>query len=77
MDIKMVDVVVHVDESIDKSARIAMEDSVRGLDGVLSVGQHDEKPHLMIVEYDPDKTSSGDILSRVKDQGVHAEIIGL
>jgi len=77
MEIKMVDVVVHVDESIDKSARTAMEDKVRGVDGVLSVGQHDDKPHLMIVEYDPDKTSSGAILTCVRDQGVHAKIIGL
>ncbi len=77
MDIKMVDVLVHVDESIDKAARTAMEDSVRGLDGVLSVGQHDEKPHLMIVEYNPDRINSTAILGRVKEQGVHAEIVGL
>lgn len=77
MDIKLVDVVVHVDESIDKSTRTAMEDRVRGLEGVVSVGQHDEKPHLMVVEYNPDQTSSGDILALVRGQGVHAEIVGL
>jgi hypothetical protein len=77
MDIKLVDVVVHVDESIDRSARTAMEDSVRELQGVVSVGQHDEKPHLMVVEYNPDQTSSGDILALVRGQGVHAEIVGL
>ena len=77
MEIKLVDVMVHVDESIDKAARGAMEDKVRRLDGVVSVGNHDEKPHLMLVEYNPDKTSSADILACVKDEGVHAEIIGL
>ena len=77
MEIKLVDVMVHVDESIDKAARVVMEDKVRGLDGVVSVGQHDDKPHLMVIEYNPDKTSSTDILALVKDQGVHAEIIGL
>ena len=77
MEIKLVDVMVHVDESIDKVARGAMEDKVRRLDGVVSVGNHDEKPHLMLVEYNPDKTSSADILACVKDEGVHAEIIGL
>ena len=77
MDIKMVDVLVHVDENVDKPTRTAMEDSLRGLDGVLSVGQHDDKPHLMIVEYNPDRISSATILSRVKEEGVHAEIVGL
>ena len=77
MEIKLVDVMVHVDENIDKAARGDMEDKVRGLDGVVSVGQHDDKPHLMVIEYNPDKTSSADILALVKDQGVHAEIIGL
>jgi hypothetical protein len=77
MDIKLVDVVVHVDESIERSARSAMEDSIRELQGVVSVGQHDEKPHLMVVEYNPDQTSSGDILALVRGRGVHAEIVGL
>lgn len=77
MDIKLVDVMVHVDESIDTAARGQMEDAVRALDGVVSVAQHDDKPHLMMVEYNPDKTSSSAILSCVKGQGVHAEIIGL
>ena len=77
MDIKLVDVLVHVDESIDKTARGAMEDKVRGIEGVVSVAQHDDKPHLMMIEYNPDKTSSADILTCVKGEGVHAEIVGL
>ena len=77
MDIKLVDVMVHVDESIGHEARGAMEDKVREIDGVVSVGQHDEKPHLMMVEYNPDKTNSADILACVKEQGVHAELVGL
>ena len=77
MDIKLVDVMVHVDESIDKAARGVMEDKVREIEGVVSVAQHDDKPHLMMIEYNPDKTSSAAILACVKDQGVHAEIVGL
>ena len=77
MDIKLVDVMVHVDEAVDATARGQMEDAVRAIDGVVSVGQNDDKPHLMMVEYNPDKTSSSDILSCVKGQGVHAEIVGL
>ena len=77
MDIKLVDVLVHVDENIDKAARGAMEDKVRGIDGVVSVAQHDDKPHLMLIEYNPDRTSSTAILACVKGEGVHAEIVGL
>ena len=77
MDIKLVDVLVHVDENIDKAARGEMEDKVRGIEGVVSVAQHDDKPHLMMIEYNPDKTSSAAILACVKGEGVHAEIVGL
>ena len=38
---------------------------------------HDEKPHLMIVEYDPVKNSSANLLKAIQTQGVHAELIGL
>jgi hypothetical protein len=43
----------------------------------MSVCYHDEKPHLMIVEFDPDTVTSQDLLQIVLGQKVHAELIGL
>ena len=37
----------------------------------------DEKPHFMIVGYDPDVINSKDLLLDATRNGLHAELIGL
>ena len=77
MDIQLADVTLHIDEALSKERRAEIETSLRSIDGVVSVSNADKTPHLTIVEYNPKKTSSSSILARVKDQGVHAELIGI
>ncbi len=77
MDIKLVDIILHIDETLDHAKLESISDKIRQQDGVVSVAFHDDKAHLMIVEYNPDKNKSADILKCVTDQGVHAELIGL
>jgi len=76
-DINLADVTVHIDENLDQESREGIQEAVRGLDGVVAAASHDQRPHLMIVEYDPEKVGSDAILARVKEQGIHAELIGL
>ena len=73
----LVDIIVHVDENIDHDHREALTDKVRGVSGVVAVRLDDDKPHLMIVEYDPDAIKAIDVLNCVKEDGVHAELVGL
>lgn len=77
MDIQLADIVVHIDEALERERRSEIEAQLRTIDGVVSVNNPDEKPHLAIVEYNPDKTSSAVILNTVMDQGVRAELVGL
>lgn len=77
MNDKLVDVTIHIDESIDADTRSDIGDRLRLMDGVMAASSHGDKPHLMVVEYDPDKLSSRDILDAVTKTGVHAELIGL
>jgi len=77
MDINLVDVTLHIDEGLDAEQRGTIVESLRALDGVVSVHNSEKTPHLTIVEFDPDESSTNKILQRVKDQGVHAEIMGL
>ena len=77
MDIQLVDVTIHVDETLPENQRTDLVDKVRERDGVVSVGNHADKPHLLVVEYNPDKVNSQELLSMVKKQGVHAELVGL
>jgi hypothetical protein len=74
---QMVDVTIHVDETIDHERRIGIADAVRAHKGVMAVAHHDEKPHLMIVEYDPAAVTAQALLRLVRDKGVHAELVGL
>jgi hypothetical protein len=75
-DLSMIDVVVHIDEALDAARRDALLAAVRGEKGVIAVGYHNEKPHLMIVVFNPKDMASVDVLNLVKSSGVHAELTG-
>lgn len=77
MDIQLADVVVHIDQTLGVEDRAGIEDGLRAIDGVVSVHNPDSRPHLAVVEYNPEKTNSQAILGSVMAQGVHAELIGL
>mgnify|MGYP003571975914 FL=1 len=77
MDIQLADVVVHIDQTLERDRRSEIERELRAIDGVVSVHNPDERPHLAIVEYNPDKTDSATILNTVTVQGVRAELVGL
>ena len=77
MDIQLADVTLHIDEDLDKQHRIEVETNLRSIDGVVSVHNPDEHPHLTVVEYNPQRTGSQELLGQVKALGVHAELIGL
>lgn len=77
MDINLVDVTIHIDETLAEERRPQLIEKMRAQDGVVSVGYHDEKPHLMVVEYNPQKTNSSQLLAAIKGEGLHAELIGL
>lgn len=79
MDINLADVTLHLDEELSEEARGALEAALRERDGVVSVHYNTNAahPHLAIIEFNPDKVSSQDLLSIVKLQGYHGELMGL
>ena len=77
MDIQLADVTIHVDQDLDGKTRAEIEDTLRGIDGVVSVRNADQASHLFLVEYNPEKTKSFDLLSAVKGNYGHAELVGL
>ena len=76
-NIQLTDVTIHVDETLDEGSRQDVETTLRSMDGVVSVQNPDAHPHLVMVEYNPAETSSGQLLTGVTGQGYHAELIGL
>ena len=77
MNIQLADVTVHIDQTLEAERRSQIEDALRAIDGVVSVHNPDDRPHLSVIEYNPEKTSSAAILTAVTNQGVNAELIGL
>ena len=77
MSKNLVDVLVHVDQTLDHDRLASLTSTIAAINGVASAEGHDAKPHLVIVTYDPDQVNSKDILAAVKAQGVNAELIGL
>ena len=77
MNVQLADVLVHIDQNLTPEQRSLIEATIRSMDGVVSVHNPDDRPHLSLVEYVPEKTSSHAILTAVTGRGVHAELIGL
>jgi len=77
MSKKMVDITLHINEETSRENREAIRDRILAQDGVMAVDYHDDKPHLLIVEYDPDTISSTKFLEIVEEFDMHAELIGL
>ena len=73
----LADVTVHIDETLAQVGLDGIENALRRLDGVVSVGRRSDKRHLMVVKFNPDKLKAVDIVQCVRNEGVHAELIGL
>ncbi len=75
MDIHMSDVMLHIDEELNSQEQSSLETHMREHKGVVGLGYHDTRPHLMIVEFDQDATTPNELLHAVTDFGLHAEIV--
>lgn len=71
-----VGLVVHIDDTLGEQRRQDIELAMRQERGVVEAHFAERRPHLMVVEYDPDEISSTDILRDIHRQSVHAELIG-
>lgn len=76
-DINLADVTIHIDQKADAETRDKIDTALRSLNGVVSVHMPSEEPHLLVVEYNPDATTSTHMLSTVRELAGHAEMIGL
>ncbi|MES9940706.1 MAG: ATP-binding protein [Candidatus Thiodiazotropha sp. 6PLUC2] len=77
MNIDLADVTLHVDETLDTKGLANLEDAFRNREGVVSVHVDKKRPHLFVLEYNPERVNSKDLLTITQYQGLHAELIGL
>jgi hypothetical protein len=71
------DIVIHIHEDLDDARIHGLERDLSMRQGVMSACMHEQRRHLMVVDYDPGEIRSTDLLSQVRATGLHAELIGM
>jgi hypothetical protein len=77
MAAKVSDVTLHIDQETSESDRKALREQLLQLNGVINANFNNEKPHLIVVEYNPDIVSSTTFLKVVEQFNMHGELIGM
>ena len=70
------DMVMHIDNKLGELSRRNIEQSLSGLRGVINAHFNERRPHLVLVSYDMDSTSSFEILAQVTGQKLGVERCG-
>ena len=69
--------VIHIDENLDASKIDAVENVTGACLGVVSANINNNRPHLMVVTYDPRRGCSTHILGALQSMGLNGQLIGL
>jgi len=70
------DMVMHINNTLGIDSRRTIEKALTGNKGVLHAHFNDKRPHLMLVSYDIDATSSFEIMAQITGQQLCAERVG-
>lgn len=73
---KAVEVIVHINESLDEERRNGLVEKISEESGVFSVEFTPLRHHLVRVRYNREKVQSMDILNKFKGQSVNAQLVG-
>lgn len=71
------DIIIHIDEDLADEAIHELERDLSWVPGVFCACVNDRARHLMLVDYDPESTRSGELLSVVRGHGIGAELVGM
>lgn len=70
------DMVMHIDNYLGENTRRNIEKAITGTRGVIHAHFNERRPHLMLVSYDTERTSSFEVLANMTKQQVRAERVG-
>ncbi len=71
-----IEIIIHIDETLEEHERKHLIDALEAADGIHSAEFCPLRYHLMLVQYDRENLRSQDVLTRVKEQDVNAQLIG-
>jgi hypothetical protein len=73
---KEVELIVHINESLDEERRNGLVENISKDSGILSVEFTPLRHHLVRVRYDRQAVHSMEILQKIKRQNVNAQLVG-
>lgn len=71
-----VEIVLHIDETLDELQRQDLAASLENSGGIQTCVFCEQRFHLMLVNYDREQISSQDVLGKIREQHLHAKLIG-
>ena len=76
MNIHQVEVVVHVDNTLNEQQRGGLISHIMERDGVETAHFTPGREHLIVVDYDRDKLHAQDVLGYIQEENTTAELVG-
>jgi hypothetical protein len=71
------DVMIHIKETLSDEARLALEKDMQRIEGVVSPRFNPGKEHLLVIAYDAEKTRAAVLLSKAREAGYTAQLVGM
>jgi len=73
---KAVELIIHINESLDEERRNGLVEEISQDSGIFSVEFTPLRHHLVRVRYDRQEVQSMDILQKIKRHNVNAQLVG-
>ena len=73
----IIDVMIHINETLNEEARTALEKEIKKVEGVLSPRFNPGKDHLLMVAFDVSKTNAKALLAKTRDAGYTAQLVSM
>jgi hypothetical protein len=74
VDIQLIDVTVRIFDDLGPEHLRMLESDLRAIDGVVSTHSSGTNAHMLLVEFNPERTTSTSIIDRITQQGINAEL---
>ena len=71
------DIMIHIKETLNAEQRTALENEIRKVEGVVSPGFNADKPHLLLITYNTEKSSTAVLLAKTRAAGYTAQLVGM
>lgn len=69
------DITIHINETLGQDQQQEIESAMREIDGVIA--PRFNLPHMLVILYNAEMTSSAMLLDTVKGRGYQAQLVGI